>query len=132
MGSKPGSVFMFTDATDRLWPEISSKGGNDFLSFIFILSGSDPKHTLLMVKVDSSKDCLDCPLAHLAVQAREEMATWGFHRNQRPCGPFQCHFVNAGGPSVQHYIDTARNHCAQFNNRRDKGFRDQHYLSHPP
>lgn len=46
----PGATFVFTDTSHRLWAEIARHGGEEFLSFVLFLRGSNPKHALLMIK----------------------------------------------------------------------------------
>ena len=104
--ARAGSVFLFTDATDRLWPAISRLGGHALLSFIFLLRQSDPKHALLMVKQHSGEAS---PLVEIArgSQIAERV------EEERPCGPRRCLFVNGGGEAVEQYLEQAQDHLDQ-------------------
>ena len=48
-GARPGAVMVFTDTSDRLWPEISALGGDDFLSYLLVFKRG--KIAMVMVKL---------------------------------------------------------------------------------
>jgi hypothetical protein len=111
--ARPGAVLIFTDTTDRLWPQIAELGGDRFLSFLIVLKTSCPKIALVMVKCrdadsdyssacacaandssteiykkDRGKACMRTSLAQIA-QSKEGMA-------KNSLGEW-CMFVNGGG-----------------------------------
>lgn len=89
--ARPGAVMVFTDTTDRLWPQIAALGGGRFLSFLLVLKTSCPKIALIMVKchdTDTDSDSMQSPLARIAL-SKEGMA-------KNALGEM-CMFVNGGG-----------------------------------